>query len=164
MFFVGNYELTVDSKNRLSIPNAIRSKQNTEQDGRGWYLVPGQRKGTLALYPERYFERTRADVPPDEQLSPAAYQWRQFELSQSALVDPDGQGRILIPERLLKRAGITREVTLIGVQDRLELWSRGEYDAFQDDCWPEYPAKRTQALGELREWQEQQRQRESVGG
>ena len=150
MFFVGTYELTIDAKSRLSIPNAIRSKMNCDTDGRSFYIVPGQQRGTLAIYPERYFERTRAHIPAPEQLSEEGYQWRQFEYSQSALLDPDSQGRILIPERLLRRAGIGREVTLIGVQDRLELWSRAEFAAFQDGKWPDYPQHRAAAMKELR--------------
>lgn len=150
MFFVGMHELTIDAKNRLSIPHAIRSKMNCD-DGRAFYVVPGQQQGTLAIYQDGYFEKTRKHVPPPEQISDEAYAWRQFEFSQSALVDPDNQGRILIPERLLKRAGIAREVTLIGVQDRLELWSREAYDAFQDQNWPQYPERRQRAMAELRE-------------
>ena len=153
MFFVGMYELTIDAKNRLSIPYAIRSKLNSDTDGRSYYIVPGQRRGTLAVYPERYYERTRAQIPSPEQLSDGGYEWRQFEFSQSALLDPDSQGRILIPERLLKRAGMGREVTLIGVQDRLELWSRAEFDAFQDGKWPGYPQHRSEAMQELRQLQ-----------
>lgn len=154
MFFVGTHELTIDAKGRLSIPHAIRSKMNCDEDGRAFYIVPGQQHGTLAIYPERYFERTRAVIPADEQLSREAYEWRQFEYSQAALLDTDSQGRINIPERLLKRAGIDKEVTLIGVQDRLELWDRKAFDAFQDSKWPEYPRHRAQALKELREWQD----------
>ena len=153
MFFVGMFELTIDSKGRLSIPYAIRSKMNCDTDGRSFYIVPGQRRGTLTIYPERYFEQIREQVPSPEQLSESAYEWRQFEYSQGALLDPDNQGRVHIPERLLRRAGIGREVALIGVQDRLELWSRAEFDAFQDDKWPEYPQHRAEAMQELRELQ-----------
>lgn len=153
MFFVGTYELTIDAKNRLSIPHAIRSKMNCDTDGRSFYIVPGQRRGTLAIYPERYFEQMRAHIPTPEQISEDGYEWRQFEFSQSALVDPDTQGRILLPERLLKRTGIGRDVTLIGVQDRLELWSRADFDAFQDGKWPDYPQHRAAAMHELRKLQ-----------
>jgi len=147
------YELSIDAKNRLSIPHAVRSKMNCDTDGRSFYVAPGQKQGTLAIYPERYFEQTRAQFPADEQLSQEAYEWRQFEYSQAALLDPDTQGRILVPDRLLKRAGIGKEVTLIGVQDRLELWSRAAYNAFQDGKWPDYPQHRAAAMKELRELQ-----------
>ena len=151
MFFVGMYELTVDSKNRLSIPYSIRSKLNPDEDGRSFYVFPGYAPSTLAIYPDRYFERTRGTPPPPESLTSETYEWRQFEFSQGALLDGDNQGRILIPERLLKRAGIGREVTLIGVQDHLELWGRAQFDAFQNRGWPDYPQHRAKAAKELRE-------------
>jgi MraZ protein len=151
MFFVGMFELTVDSKNRLSIPYSIRSKLNPDEDGRSFYVLPGHTPQTLVVYPDRYFERLRGSPPPLEDLSTDACEWRQFEFSQGALLDPDNQGRILIPERLLKRAGIGREVTLIGVQDHMELWGREQYEAFQDRTWPNYPQQRAKAAKELRE-------------
>ena len=151
MFFVGLFELTIDSKNRLSIPYVVRSKLNSDEDGRSYYVLPGYTLGTLVIYPDRYFERTRGEPPSPESLSTATYEWRQFEFSQGALLDPDNQGRILIPERLLKRAGIAREVTLIGVQDHLELWGREAFEAFQARSWPDYPERRSQAAQELRE-------------
>jgi MraZ protein len=151
MFFVGTYELTIDAKNRLSIPLAVREKMNTESEGRAWYVVPGRRQKTLAIYPERYFESRRKEYPGEEQLSDEAYEWRQFEYSQTALVDPDSQGRVLIPERLLNMAGIQRDVALIGMQDHLELWNRAELEEFQKERWPKYPAYRARAMSEMKE-------------
>jgi len=152
MYFVGLYELTIDSKNRLSIPHAFRSKIDSSTDGRAFYVVPGRRRGILAVYPERYYERLRKQIPPEEQLSEETQAWRQFELSQSALLDPDNQGRILIPERLLRWARIDRRVTLIGVQDHLEIWNREDYDEFQRQHWEQYSERRARAMEELRAW------------
>ncbi len=149
MFFTGAFDLAIDAKNRVSIPYAIRAKLNSETDGRSFYVLPGQRLGTLAIYPERYFEKRRVDSVPKPDADDSVYEWRQFELSQTYLLDPDSQGRILIPDRLLKRAGIEREVTLIGVQDHLELWPRDAYSAFVDEKWPDYPAHRSAAEKEL---------------
>ncbi|MEP0845395.1 MAG: hypothetical protein HRF50_01080 [Phycisphaerae bacterium] len=149
MFFVGAYDLTIDGKNRLSIPSAVRSSTNCDRDGRAFYVVPGRRRGTLAVYPDRYFERTRRFVPADEQLSEDGHAWREFEYSQSALVDPDAQGRILIPDRLLKSAGVSKVVTLIGVQDHLEIWNRTEFEAFEKQQWQGFSEHRSKALGEL---------------
>ena len=151
MFFVGLYELTIDAKNRLSIPHPIRSKMNSDADGRSFYVLPGRRRNILAVYPERYFERMRHEVVPEPTLSSHGNDWRQFEFAQCALIDPDTQGRILIPERLLTRSGIGSKVTLIGVQDHLEIWNREAFDAFQDSCWNDYESGRTTAMDELRE-------------
>ena len=149
MFLVGTYELTIDAKNRLSIPFNIRRKLDPNKDGQSFYVLPGLRSGTLALYPEAYFEGLRP-VPPAEKLSEQAHAWRQFEYSQCALLDSDSQGRILLPERLLKRAGIVKEVTLIGVQDHLELWSRRDFEDFENGQWQNVPQNRARAMEELR--------------
>jgi MraZ protein len=149
VFLVGTYELTIDAKNRLSIPFAIRRKLDERRDGHSFYVLPGQRQGTLALYPEVYFEGLRP-VPPAESLSEDTHRWRQFEFSQCALLDPDGQGRVLIPERLLKRAGLGKEVTLIGVQDHLELWDRRTHEEFENGQWAQYAENRAKAMQELR--------------
>lgn len=150
MFFTGTYELTIDNKNRLSIPFAVRRKLGEERDGHAFYVMPGRRPGTLALYAEKYYERLRADLPSDDSLSDEAYAYRQFEYSQSALLDPDAQGRVLIPDRLVKHAGLEKDVVLIAVRDHLEIWRKAEFAAFDASMWPDYPQKRAQALAEMK--------------
>ncbi|HOO16352.1 MAG TPA: hypothetical protein PLU99_04510 [Phycisphaerae bacterium] len=145
MFLVGTYELVIDAKNRLSVPFNIRRKL----DEHSFYALPGGRPRTLALYPESYFEKLRP-VPPVESLSDTTQAWRQFEYSQCALLETDNQGRILLPDRLLKRAGIEKEVTLIGVQDHLELWNRRDFEEFENSQWEHLAENRARALQELR--------------
>lgn len=149
MFLVGTFELTIDAKNRLSIPQQMRARIEYSTYGSGFYVVPGRVKGTLAIYPDRYYEQKCARQVDTERLSDEAYAWLQFERSQSVQVDPDSQGRILIPERLLKRAGIDREVTLTGSDDHMELWDRQAFAGFEQDFWPEYPARRATARKEI---------------
>lgn len=148
MLLAGTFELTIDAKNRLSIPFGIRKKLNPETDGHAMYVLPGRRPGTLSLYPEKYYERLRADLPEDEALSDEAFAYRQFEFAQSALLDPDSQGRVLIPERLLKRAGLEKEVVLIAVRDHLELWRHEDFEQFENGMWQDYPRQRAAAVQE----------------
>jgi MraZ protein len=145
MFLVGTYELVVDAKNRLSVPFNIRKKL----DEHSFYALPASRPCTLALYPESYFEKLRP-VPPAESLSDSTQAWRQFEYSQCALLETDSQGRILLPDRLLKRAGIEKEVVLIGVQDHLELWNRRDFEEFENSQWDHLAENRARAMQELR--------------
>lgn len=154
MLFVGTFELSIDTKNRLSVPFAIRAKLSPETDGRSFYVLPGRRPGTLAVYPDRYFEQLEQATPVDEDLSDDTFSWRQFEYSQTVLVDPDGQGRLLIPEWLRERAGMSREVVLLGVRDHMELWDRDAFDAFQNGQWTEFPERRPRAKRELKQLQQ----------
>ena len=149
MFLAGTFELSIDSKNRLSIPYAIRRKLNEERDGHSFYIVPGRRPNTLALYPEKYYEQVRAGRPGDDVLSKETYEFRQFEYAQSALVDPDSQGRVLIPDRLLKRVGVDKDAVLIAVRDHLELWRPDDYAEFENRMWSDYAEKRSAALQEM---------------
>ncbi len=148
MFLAGTYELTIDAKNRLSIPFAVRRDLTEETDGHAFWLMPGRRPGTLTLIPKKHFEQLRAQRPDDESLSEEAFAYRQWEDSQSVLLDPDGQGRVLIPERLLKAVGIEKDVALVGRGDRLELWNRGRYESFAGEMWADYPTRRARAMDE----------------
>jgi len=149
VFLAGTYELSIDNKNRLSIPFPIRRKLNDERDGHSFYVLPGRRKGTLALYPERYFERLRAHHADDDRLSEETFTFRQYEYSRAALLDPDGQGRVLLPDHLLKRVGLGTNVVLIGVRDHLELWRPEDFAAFDEEMWSTYPDRRAKAVDEL---------------
>lgn len=148
MFLVGTFPLTIDSKSRLAIPFVIRDKMISDVDGRMLYVLPGRQRGTLLLYPHQYYQRMRQSLPL-ELLSESAYRWLQFECSLATLVEPDSQGRVVLPERLVKGAGIGREVTLAGAQDHLEVWDRSAYETFEQDAWSDYEQKRSEAMREL---------------
>lgn len=151
MLFVGTYPVSIDAKSRLSVPYVVRDRMMRDEDGRAFYVVPGRRRGTLMLFPDKYYERRMASAVPSDAISDATYEYSQFEHSQTALVEPDTQGRILIPERLLKRVGIGKEATLIGVHDHLELWDRKGYELFEEHGWQKHPEGRSGAVKELRE-------------
>lgn len=149
MFLVNAYDLTIDPKNRLSIPNAIRSKMNEDTEGRSFYVVPGDRRTILYMFAERYYEELRKSRPLAERLSKEARDWLRFEASMTALVEPDAQGRIVLPDRLLKFAGLGKDVYLVGAIDHLELWSRAEYDSFHDLVNSGYESIRERAMTEF---------------
>jgi MraZ protein len=44
-------------------------------------------------------------------------------------IEWDKQGRILFPEKFLKRSGVGKDVTLLGVRDHLEVWARADWEA-----------------------------------
>ena len=139
MLFTGIYELTVDAKNRLSIPAAVRAGVDPRRHGKDFYLVPGDRQGTLCLYPsfyfEEYVERRYAALKRSERK-------RDFEAifySMATLLEVDGQGRVVLPQRWLSFVGFGREVTLTGARDHLSVWNRADYEVFMKSKWDEYP-------------------------
>ena len=127
----GNYDLTVDDKNRILVPSEVRKKLEPERDGEAFFLVTG-RDGKLWLYPERYYEQLVSRDPSELTPSEDVLAYDRMNLGLASRVEWDKQGRVLLPDRALKRAGIGKDVTLVGVRDHLELWNRSEWEAERD--------------------------------
>jgi MraZ protein len=127
----GEHELTIDDKNRLLVPSDVRKQIDPARDGEAFFLVIGT-DGRLCLYPERHYEalvsRDPSELTPD--LDTLAYD--RMNLGMASRIEWDKQGRVLLPDRVLKRAGVGKDVTLVGVRDHLELWQRSEWEAERD--------------------------------
>lgn len=139
MLYTGTYDLTIDSKNRLSIPSSIRGGMDPKKDGTRFYLVPGNRRGTLALFGDRYYEayseRCHASLAPGEEQE----DFVNLFYAMASLLEVDKQGRVVLPQRLLDFAGVSGPVTLTGARDHLVIWNRGDYEAFMNSTAPRYP-------------------------
>ena len=124
----GNYELTVDDKNRILVPSEVRKKLDPERDGEAFFLVTG-RDGRLWLYPERHYELLVSRDPSELTPSEDTLAFDRLMLGLASRVEWDKQGRVLLPDKALKRAGIGKEVTLVGARDHLELWNRADWES-----------------------------------
>jgi len=118
--FTGEYEHTIDVKQRLAIPAEIRSRLDPQVHGEAFYVVPGP-NGALWLWPERTFEQMAGAM--EQSLLPAEemMEFEELLFSQAARLELDKAGRVRLPERLLQVAGITQAVVVLGVKDHLEL-------------------------------------------
>ena len=150
--FVGEYELTIDEKSRLSIPADVRRLLDPERDGRCLFLTLGLNR-KLWLYTEKRFEFLADQVPADIAPGAATLKYDQITFSSTNRVDLDKQGRILIPDKSKRRTGLGNVITLFGARDHLELWNRDEFDRFMSE---------SQNIGEVAENFKQQRQADMV--
>ena len=123
----GEFELNIDDKNRLLIPSEIRRSINQAEHGEGFFLVMGINRRPW-LYPERYYENLVTAAPADLTPEQDLLAFDQLHFAMASRVEPDGQGRLLMPQKILKRAAIQKEVTLIGVRDHLEVWNRSDWE------------------------------------
>jgi MraZ protein len=139
MIFTGTYELAVDPKNRLSIPANIRAHMDPEKDGTRFYLVPGNRRGTLALYADQYFERYAEAYHASLTANDEKEDFEQVFYAMATLLDIDKQGRVVLPQRVLDYTALGRKVTLAGQRDHLVIWDRVRFSQFMDDNWSRYP-------------------------
>lgn len=142
-FFTGQYDRTIDDKNRIQLPAQLRSVIDPVRDGPGLYVTLGEDPGTLCIFTERGFEELASRIETEFIPGPDS---RKFELQfygSSTHVDIDKQGRFVLPERLVKKARLGSEVFLVGQKQRIDLWNRVELDRsmgidWEGDKWPDW--------------------------
>jgi MraZ protein len=131
--FMGEYNHTIDTKGRLIIPAKFR-----EQLGKEFVITKGM-DGCLFAYPFeawREFEGKLKALPTT--VDKNARRFSRYFMAGATTVEIDKQGRILVPAVLREFAGLSKEVVLAGVLDRVEIWDRtkwhenSEYDDLDD--------------------------------
>jgi MraZ protein len=121
---LGEYEHTMDDKNRLTLPAKFR-----QAFGDGVILTRGLERCVVA-YPRRdWSERIERRLDELDPLSGEARAVRRFTFSGASDEELDKQGRVTIPAPLLRHAGLEREVVVAGLHDHLEIWDRAAWRA-----------------------------------
>ena len=144
LLLTGEYQHVVDSKSRVLISNKLRSQIDSEEHGSNFYLVLGA-NGILCLYPEKYFEQIALSVAPGATAADEAVAFERMSFALSSKIELDGQGRLLINERLRKRAGLKEHITLVGVRDHIELWNSKNWEQYITDHMAQYQKQMSQA-------------------
>ena len=115
--FLGQYEYQLDAKGRVSLPADYRRKA----EGSRFVLLQWE-PTHLTLFPADVWEGVQARLLELRRERPELKRVLRDVTSRAADVEPDKQGRILIPAWLKERAGLDGGVMLVGAMDRIELW------------------------------------------
>jgi MraZ protein len=126
----GSIELSIEEKNRALVPSEIRKQLNPERDGSALFLIVGLNR-KIWLYAEKYYESLAAEQKQEISPGEDALMFDQMTFSMAEKREWDSQGRIVLPDKLLKRTGTNKEVTLIGARDHLEVWNRADWEAWE---------------------------------
>ena len=118
---LGEHEHSLDDKNRLTLPAKVRA---AFEDG---VVVTRGLDGCLFAYPRVEWEQIADRIKRlDPLLSEARVMQRHF-FAGAAPGELDRQGRMVLPPALIEHAGLTREITIAGVHDHLEIWDRAKW-------------------------------------
>ena len=126
--FYGEHEHTIDNKGRLIIPSRFRESLK-EYDIDKLYITRGLDK-CLFMFTENEWKTQEAKFRAMSFTKSEARKFNRLYFSGAAQIECDKQGRILIPKYLKDYAAIRRDVVIIGVSNRIEIWSK--------DSWGEY--------------------------
>lgn len=134
---LGEYKHNLDLKNRLTIPVKIRIELGEKP-----VLTRGL-DGCLFIYPNRDWQLFAEKLNTLPISRKKARDFKRFMLSSASEIEIDNMGRALIPDVLKKYAKLDKSVIIIGVSDRVELWS--------EKIWNEYIADSEKMSGDIAE-------------
>ena len=122
---LGTHSYSLDPKGRVSLPQRFRAAFDE-----GLYLTLGQDR-CLYGFPRAEWERRSEEVAsfPLSDNDGRAYARLFFGSSDEAKVD--SQGRVTIPQRMREVVGITKDVVVLGVRDRMEIWDRETWERYE---------------------------------
>ena len=126
--FMGEYNHTIDAKGRLIIPSKFREVLGEE------FVITKGLDGCLFVYDNQEwnaFEEKLKALPLNKKDN---RQFVRFFLAGAAEVEVDKQGRILLPPVLREYANLTKDVVLVGVLSRVEIWDK---DRWQENTYDE---------------------------
>ena len=122
--FMGEYNHTIDAKGRLIIPAKIR-----EQLGDHCVLSKGL-DNCIAIYTAESWEQLSKTLQALPSNKANARAIKRFYFGSAAELEFDKQGRILVPSALREHAELQKDAVIIGTGDKVEIWSRERFDAY----------------------------------
>ena len=124
---IGEYEHTLDEKNRVSLPKQFRSALGAK------IVMTRGLDNCLFVYPKASWENVAKKLQDLSFAQSDTRGFSRFILSGAAVLEVDGAGRILVPDHQRQFAGLKKNVVFAGVSDRVEVW-----DA---DVWKQYKSR-----------------------
>ena len=126
--FIGEYEHTLDAKGRVIMPVKLR-----EEMGEKFIVTKGQ-EGCLFAYSQnewKNFEEKLKSLP--SYTNKNVRDFIRYFLSGAVECELDKQGRFLIPSNLRNHAMLDKELVIIGVGTKIEIWDRKEWRRYSDN-------------------------------
>ena len=121
MFF-GEYEHQVDAKNRIRIPAKLK-----QELGNDYVFMRGTTK-CISVYSKQAFDEQFASIKNVSVFDKQALESLTEVLSLVFTANEDGQGRVVLPEKLKSYAGITKDITFVGMLNHIDIYAKDVRD------------------------------------
>lgn len=136
----GNFSHTIDTKGRMIIPSKLRARLGLS------FVVTKSLDGCLLLYPADEWDKfeKKLEMLPITNKNTRAF--KRFFQADAVDITLDSQGRFTMPSTLLEFAKIKKDIVIVGVGEKAEVWSKEMWNN-QDDIDPESLALSIETLG-----------------
>jgi len=135
--FIGEFRHNLDNKGRVAIPAKFRQKLSN-----GAVITRGL-DGCLTLYPQKEWLVLAEKLSTLPIVKANSRAFNRFMLSGAMDVNVDKQGRVVIPEYLRQYADLKKQTVIVGLFDKLEVWS--------EDQWIKYRVRTEKNSNEIAE-------------
>ena len=125
--FIGEYEHSVDAKGRLIMPAKLRDEIGEK------FVVTKGLDGCLFAYSQNEWTAFEEKLKTLPLTNKNARDFTRFFLSGAIECEIDKQGRFLITSNLREFANLEKEVVIIGVNTRIEIWSKEKWQEYSND-------------------------------
>ena len=124
--FSGTYQNSIDTKGRVIMPAKFR-----DELGHDFVLTKGL-DNCLFIFPAAEWEKFRDKLKAVPLTSKEGRAFTRYFFASAVECEMDKQGRLNIPPVLREHAKIDRDLVTIGVDSRVEIWSKEEWDAYNE--------------------------------
>ena len=129
--FTGEYQHTLDNKNRLIVPSKIRDEIGNQ------IVITRGLDGCLFGYQVDVWKELMKKLNSLPFTKKDARNFVRFMTSGATTLEFDKQGRVVIPSYLCEYANINKDIVIIGVLNRIEIWDKNKWESFMQanvDC------------------------------
>ncbi len=130
--FIGEHECKIDAKGRLHFPGPLK-KQLMAVVNEGFILKKSVFRKCLELYPMDEWNKETDFVNKLNRFVKKNNDFIRIFMAGVKLIELDGSGKILITKDLLNYAGIKKEIIMISVLNKIEIWDKKEYEKLNED-------------------------------
>lgn len=123
--FIGEYSHSIDPKRRIAMPSKFRSELGSR------VVVTRGLDSSLFVYPMKVWEQLAEKLGSLPIGEASTRSFTRLQLAGAADVELDAQGRVLIPDYLKDAAGLKKNVIVVGIYNRLEIWDEAKWKAYK---------------------------------
>ncbi|SCJ55315.1 cell division protein MraZ [uncultured Clostridium sp.] len=124
--FIGEYQHSLDSKNRIIVPSKLREGLGEK------FIISKGLDGCLYAYPIDEWQKFEEKLKNLPLTNRDARAFVRFFVAGATEVETDKQGRGLIPANLREYAGIEKEIVTIGALNKVEIWSKEKWESYNE--------------------------------
>ncbi len=129
--FLGEYELTMDSKGRFMMPSGFRKQLPDDMEMR--FVIKRGSEKFLSLYTIDGWNELNGKLSKMNDFNPKVEKFKRLFLNGASFVELDSAGRMLIAKPLQEYAGLKKELVFSAKGNKIEIWDKEAYYNYMND-------------------------------